>query len=750
MALATGTSARAHRLIALAAVVLLAIATGLAFGRVFVGGITTLELLGTALAAAGLAVLFERRSLFLATVVSAAGLAIAVGLIVFPQTTWYGLPTTATLHAALDAAAFVGEQARIQVAPAEPIDPLLLAAVVSLWAAIFSAHALAFRAGSPLLGLVPPVALVAFADTVLEEYVKPLYGVAFLVAAIFVVFADGLARVQGWGPIWTSSRRGIARNAGSGARRVALTALGLALVAPLLVPGFGSKAVIDFGTPSKERVAIDPFVSVSSSLRRRDPIEVLRVRTSRPMYLRLVALPDFDGVLWHPDQDVPSEVVAPGAPLPGVGEHPGEPENVTIDVTANLDMPWMPMPYPAGSVVFHGASVRYDTDTGTTYVDGSLGAGDQYDVKALSVLPSAGELRATGAPLVPSTDRYIALPPDTPPELKALAERWTAGASSNFDRAMAIQDHLRDQTEFHYDQSVNARASTRTILDFLTETKRGFCQQFATSMAVLLRTLGIPSRVVVGFTSGRKVDPTTDQRSITTANAHSWVEVHFPGWGWLPFEPTPSRTNPVVTAYDPSTADAGRQSEDDVNAGGQQASPGEFGVRQNPRERLQDPSRSLGPRGGAGVNTLPDHPRPWLTLRMAVLLGVLATGLVLLLVPPARSIRRRVRLRGAAAEPRRLILVAYDQFTERARGMGLGRGPGETIDEYRRKVLATGYLSDGHLDRLTRIATAAAYSPRMPDQEEARQALDAAEVALREIKRSIGPTRWLVGLYRRG
>ena len=748
MALAAGTSARAHRLIALAAVVLLAIATGLAFGRVFVGGITTLELLGTALAAAGLAVLFERRSLFLATVVSAAGLAIAVGLIVFPQTTWYGLPTTATLHAALDAAAFVGEQARIQVAPAEPIDPLLLAAVVSLWAAIFSAHALAFRAGSPLLGLVPPVALVAFADTVLEEYVKPLYGVAFLVAAILVVFADGLARVQGWGPIWTSSRRGIARNAGSGARRVALTALGLSLVAPLLVPGFGSKAVIDFGTPSKERVAIDPFVSVSSSLRRRDPIEVLRVRASRPMYLRLVALPDFDGVLWHPDQDVPSEVVAPGAPLPAVGDHPGESENVRIDVTANLDMPWVPMPYPASNVFFRGASVRYDADTGTTYVDSSLAVGDQYEVKAQSVFPSAGELRATGAPLVPSTDRYIALPADTPPELKTLAERWTAGASSNFDRAMAIQDHLRDQTEFHYDQSVNARASTRTIVDFLTETKRGFCQQFATSMAVLLRTLGIPSRVVVGFTSGRKVDPTTDQRSITTANAHSWVEVRFPGWGWLPFEPTPSRTNPVVTAYAPNGDGATPGDQTDGNEGGRVSPDSSFGVRQNPRERLQDP-RSLGPRGGAGVNTLPDQLSPWLTLRLAVLLGVLAVGLVLLLVPPARAVRRRVRLRGAAAEPRRLILVAYDQFTERARGMGLGRGPGETIDEYRRKVLATGYLSDGHLDRLTRITTAAAYSPRTPDHEDARQAVDAAEIALREIKRSVGPTRWLVGLYRR-
>ncbi len=138
--------------------------------------------------------------------------------------------------------------------------------MVSLWAAIFSAHALAFRAGSPLLGLVPPVALVAFADTVLEEFVKPLYGVAFLAAALVVVFADGLARVQGWGPVWGSGTRGVAATAGRGARRLAFTALGAALIAPVIVPGFGSKGLVDFGTPAEDRVAIDPFVSVQASL----------------------------------------------------------------------------------------------------------------------------------------------------------------------------------------------------------------------------------------------------------------------------------------------------------------------------------------------------------------------------------------------------------------------------------------------------------------------------------------------------
>ncbi|MDQ4109459.1 MAG: DUF4129 domain-containing protein, partial [Actinomycetota bacterium] len=101
------------------------------------------------------------------------------------------------------------------------------------------------------------------------------------------------------------------------------------------------------------------------------------------------------------------------------------------------------------------------------------------------------------------------------------------------------------------------------------------------------------------------------------------------------------------------------------------------------------------------------------------------------------------------AEPRRSILVTYDQFTERAAGLGLGRGPGETLEEYRRKVMETGFLSNGHLDRLTGLATAAAYSPHEPDGEQASEAGAAADTAIREIRRAVGSRRWLVGLYRR-
>jgi hypothetical protein len=196
MARPQGTSPRAQRLIALFAVCAIAIATAFAFGRVFIGHGSTWRLMAVALLSALVASAMERRNLLLATLVSAAALAVVVGLLVFPGTTWHGLPTLDTLRHALDASHLVGEQARLQVAPSPPLKPLMLASILAMWAAIFSCHALAFRAGSPILALLPPIAMLAFADTVLEEFIKPVYGVVFLAASLAIVFADALRRCR--------------------------------------------------------------------------------------------------------------------------------------------------------------------------------------------------------------------------------------------------------------------------------------------------------------------------------------------------------------------------------------------------------------------------------------------------------------------------------------------------------------------------------------------------------------------------
>jgi transglutaminase TgpA-like protein/transglutaminase superfamily protein/uncharacterized protein DUF4129 len=756
---AQGTPPRTQRLIALFAMSVVATATALAFGRVFAGHGSTWRLVLVGLASAVVACALERRNLLLAALVSAAGLAVAIGVSVFPATTWHGLPTLDTLRHAIDAAKHVGEQARLQVAPTPPLSPLILAAATAVWAAVFSSHALAFRAGSPILALLPPAALVAFADTVLEEFIKPWYGVAFLGAGLAVIFADSLRRVQAWGPVWVGpgSRARLSATASRGARRVAAAALAFAAFVPVVVPGFGSQAVIDISsTASGDRVRIDPLVSIKASLSRKDPVEVFRVTTNRLSYWRLLSLPDFDGTTWHPDPAVQGEPITPETQLMFT-----VPEMETIDqtfvVSNDLDLPWLPVAYPVARVDVPDGSASYDPDSGTIATDGGLDAGTEYRASSIVVSPSPTVLATEVLPTPAQNTRYTRLPSDMPPEILDLAREWTAGAANDYERVLAIQDHLNDESVFIYSEDVPARDDSFTLLDFLTVTHEGFCQQFASAMAVMLRGLGIPARVTVGFTSGTW-DADTKTATVTTEQAHSWVEVLFPSFGWLAFEPTPGRVNPTALPYvNPA---AGCSALPDGCDGTAPQAPGDFAegpaadlpgqlknlLRQEPGIGTQIGSR-LGPLQGAPPNRTRVS-----TGRIAprtLVVGVAAVvASILLLVPLVRAARRRIRLRRVANEPRRLILTTYDVFTERAADLGYPRGPGETINEYRARMHGSGPPPDGDLDRLSAVTGSAAYSAGDPGDAEVREAEAAAQAALRNLRRATPISRRVAGLYR--
>src|SRR6266545_1196852 len=200
-------------------------------------------LLAAGLASVAVAGLFERRSLLLATLASTVCLLVALAVLVFPQTTWVGLPTSETLGAIRDALARVGQQARVQVAPSPPLTPLLLAAVTAVWTGSFSAHALAIRAGGPLLAVLPSVALVGFTDTVMQDGARPGYAVVLLSAVLFVCFVDGIRRIRQWGPVWGSRGKPVSAATGHGARRVATLPVAVAVLVPGILPGFHSLAL---------------------------------------------------------------------------------------------------------------------------------------------------------------------------------------------------------------------------------------------------------------------------------------------------------------------------------------------------------------------------------------------------------------------------------------------------------------------------------------------------------------------------
>jgi hypothetical protein len=763
MARTQGPSPRLQRLGAFAATALLAAATAVAFGRVFAAGSATVKLLVTALASAGVAAVLERRNLLLATVVSAALMVVAVGALVLPWTTWHGLPTLTTLTVMGDSAALVGQQAKIQVAPTPPLPPLMLAAVTAIWAAIFSAHALAFRASSPLLSLLPPVALLAFADTVLEESFRPGFGLLFLGAALTVVFVDGLRRVQRWGPLWSwpGSHRRLSPATTRGAGRVAAGALAVATLAPLFLPGIGTKAVIDLSsTPGTDVLRIDPQVAIASALKatsRATP--VFSVETDHASYYRMLALGTFDGNAWSASDPSAAGAVTSGealAPLPSGA--PTIHQRFSIQATQPLSLPGVPVAFPPVSVTMPDRSLSYDDSLQSVYLSGDLEQGTTYQATSLLRQPSPADLEAYRLPPEATFRRWIALPNDSQTaRISEIAKSWTQGAVTPYDKVLAILSHLSTTERFRYDTSINQGDDTLTLLRFLTETKAGFCQQFASAMAVLLRSVGIPARVAMGFTQGR-FDTANDRWTVTTKDAHSWVEVNFGSYGWLSFEPTPGRANPVSFGYaDVTAATCSLRHPGSANcdAGGptSEGPPQEVtgarriiqaGVLANREVLFGDSSARGHPRGGGlgGTNSQgsPSRVRVLAGLALLVLLVLVA------LIPPARALRRRRRLR-RPGEPRRKILVTYDVFTERAAELGLARRSGETPNEYVRRLASSATRSNGELEALTRLTIRAAYARVDPEAGDADKASLAAAGAIRQLRKGTPVRRRVVGAW---
>jgi transglutaminase-like putative cysteine protease len=764
-----------QRLLGLAAVAGLAVATALAFGRVFAGRAPTLLLVAAALASVAIAALFERRGLLLATLASLAGLAFAITWIVLPQTAWYGLPSVRTLRAVGRSLEFVGQQARVRVAPTPPLPPLMLAAVTAVWTAAFSSHALAIRAGSPLLAVLPPIALVGFADTVLEDGARPIYAIVLLAAAIAVVFADGLRRVRQWGPVWSGSRTRRLGPSVRGSRPVALMVIAAAVLVPGLLPGFRSGPLVDLSTAGDEGAGLDPFISIHAQLDEQEVRDLFEVRTTDPQYWRLYTLEEFDGEEWRskdPDGSVGGQTLTVPTVLPQPPGYAPPPDTQTkpftfriltddFDSTRALPMAQTPEAISAGDL----GDVTWDPNRGQAFVDG-LDAGLEYRITSRIVVPTPDQLDQ----VVNLTSLQYGDWTDLPghdvldPQIGEIADDWTAGAVSAYDKVLAIQRHFHSDG-FRYDTDVEVDDSADALLEFLTQTKEGFCQQYATAMAVLVRELGIPARIAVGYQAGTLQDD--DTYLIQTKDAHAWVEVFFKGYGWLQFEPTPGHgTHPNAQAgtyLNPapeSQTSPGQVDEQGNPIGPGGSTPGcENAASLGPRERQLLCNKERRPernRGGGFVTPsiidtgqVPDENGYSVPYRMIFLGLLVALGILLIVVPIVKSAWRR-RLLRRSREPRDHVLAAYRVFDGEAADLGLGRREGETLDEHRARLAAAIAFTDGHLARLTSLATRAAYASEAPTREEANASADDARNAIRELRRDAGIIRRIVGTYRPG
>ena len=401
-------------------------------------------------------------------------------------------------------------------------------------------------AGLPLLGLFATCAGVGRHGAGV---------IAFVVSAagyLWLLFVDSRERVTRWGTSVSGGvsqrRRGIWADVGSDpspadtatalGRRIGGAAIGLGVIVPLLLPGLhtGIGHRSGGGGRGGDIVTVNPIVSIASDLQSRTPRPLLTYRSSAadPGYLRLTSLANFSGDSFSASTLVASSSNAKvDGPVPGVTppvattSDPSQTTVVTISKT--LGVHWLPVEAQIATVKLpHSANWLYDKASGTIFSASDSTSGLDYTTTSVPVDPSAAELAASGPPaaaLAPD----MSVPSDLSPAVRQLTHQVTKHAKTRYAAAIAIQDFLAGGHRFIYDTSIPADTSANGLADFLLHTRRGFCQQFATSMAVMARIVGIPSRVAVGFTRGT-LQP-NGSWLVTSSDAHAWPELWFQGVG---------------------------------------------------------------------------------------------------------------------------------------------------------------------------------------------------------------------------
>jgi hypothetical protein len=225
--------------------------------------------------------------------------------------------------------------------------------------------------------------------------------------------------------------------------------------------------------------------------------------------------------------------------------------------------------YPAGVQRIQGVvpevpeadPYRFKMDTNTDKIISRRGDIFRYTVEFDIPKYKASDLTKTTEydPSVMNSEfyqRYTSLPAGLPPRIKQLTEQITSGAENWFDKAKAVERYFGGNGYTYDQKNVAYPAEKQDYVDqFLFETKRGYCDNFSTAMAVMLRTIGIPTRWVKGYTGGDIDQHSNDDSSlqeyvVTNKNAHAWVEVFFPNQGWVPFEPTQGFSNELIINYE--------------------------------------------------------------------------------------------------------------------------------------------------------------------------------------------------------
>ena len=435
-------------------------------------------------------------------------------------------------------------------AAATPGITTILAITCAAFAILIDALAVTYRravlAGLPLLAvyLIPATR-------------RPggLSWLAFTLSAIgylSLVSAEGYDRLSRWGRALGGPTRGPGELSGpvnnphaSLSRQITSTAVAAALILPWFIPTLPGvfQTGGGIGGSGGGVITISQSVDIRKSLTSTTPVPLLSYTTNskqaRSDYLQMSVLDTFDGNSWTsghaPATPVGTSMNIPGLTATGITEN-----TITTNIKVIYDFAFNPaVPVPYAPTNINGINQPlYDPNTLEIVPGDSTSRsrnGEQYVVTSAEVVPTADQVAAATGPYDASLDNYLKLPKDFPADVKATAEQITAGDATPYSKAVALQNYFLDK--FTYSLQVPADDGNSAIEAFLKD-RKGFCQQFAGTMAAMARALGIPAVVAVGFTPGTAKSNNTYE--VTTHDAHSWPMLYFMGLGWMRFEPTPT------------------------------------------------------------------------------------------------------------------------------------------------------------------------------------------------------------------
>ncbi len=377
----------------------------------------------------------------------------------------------------------------------------------------------------------------------------------------------------------------------------------------------------------------------------------------------------------------------------------GTVQEYRFDVGENYQSSWLPLPYPAQEIDIDG-DWRYDFAS-LDVVSPERNAQDvDYVVQSLEIDYQAAELIAA-APASEDFAELRSLPDDLPPEVATLARELTANATSAFERAAILQSFFRTEGGFVYDLQTEPGNSSSALVNFL-QNRRGFCEQFAASMAVMARAVGIPARVAVGFTPGAPQDD--GSWVVGTHDAHAWPELYFQGTGWVRFEPTPATRTGSVPSWTvrPAVGEDGSPNVPDAAGGqGNQA--------EGPIPGQEDLPVGAGDAAGTAAST-------WIAVGLAV-----AGGALVLAVPTIIArIRRAWRWREARGDRVGEAEAAWSDLRDTSRDAGFEWDPASTPRQTGQDLAARTKLDPDSGDLLTHLVTTterARYSTTPNDTE---------------------------------